>query len=156
MWRATYDVTRQVIDDHGEKNAGLIFAGVAFYGLFAIFSGLAATISLCGLLADPTVVASQLELMRGLMPPSVFRLFEIQIDGLLNAGSAMLGFTTLISIGLALWSARAGGAALIRGLKPFLIGPGMQADVEWHTGSKTVLQYLTKPLYRSQEALREP
>jgi membrane fusion protein, adhesin transport system len=32
----------------------------------------------------------------------------------------------------------------------------MQADVELHTGSKTVLQYLTKPLYRSQEALREP
>jgi adhesin transport system membrane fusion protein len=36
------------------------------------------------------------------------------------------------------------------------IRPGMQADVELHTGSKTVLQYLTKPLYRSQEALREP
>jgi adhesin transport system membrane fusion protein len=36
------------------------------------------------------------------------------------------------------------------------IRPGMQADVELHTGSKTVLQYLTNPLYRSQEALREP
>lgn len=36
------------------------------------------------------------------------------------------------------------------------IRPGMQADVELHTGSKTVLQYLTKPLYRSREALREP
>ena len=36
------------------------------------------------------------------------------------------------------------------------IRPGMQADVELHTGAKTVLQYLTKPLYRSQEALREP
>lgn len=36
------------------------------------------------------------------------------------------------------------------------IRPGMQANVELHTGSKTVLQYLTKPLYRSQEALREP
>jgi adhesin transport system membrane fusion protein len=36
------------------------------------------------------------------------------------------------------------------------IRPSMQADVELHTGSKTVLQYHTKPLYRSQEALREP
>lgn len=36
------------------------------------------------------------------------------------------------------------------------VRPGMQADVELHTGSKTVLQYLTKPLYRGQEALREP
>jgi len=34
--------------------------------------------------------------------------------------------------------------------------PGMQATVELHTGTKTVLDYLTKPLYRSREALREP
>ena len=36
------------------------------------------------------------------------------------------------------------------------IRPGMQASVELHTGAKTVLHYLTKPLYRSREALREP
>jgi adhesin transport system membrane fusion protein len=36
------------------------------------------------------------------------------------------------------------------------IRPGMRAAVELHTGEKTVLQYLTKPLYRSREALREP
>lgn len=36
------------------------------------------------------------------------------------------------------------------------IRPGMQAQVELHTGEKTVLQYLMKPLYKSREALREP
>ena len=36
------------------------------------------------------------------------------------------------------------------------IRPGMQAEVELHTGSKTVLQYLLKPLYKSKQALREP
>lgn len=35
------------------------------------------------------------------------------------------------------------------------IRPGMQADVELQTGGKTVLTYLTKPLYKSNEALRE-
>ncbi|MEO0938010.1 MAG: HlyD family efflux transporter periplasmic adaptor subunit [Pseudomonadota bacterium] len=34
--------------------------------------------------------------------------------------------------------------------------PGMQGSVELHTGSKTVLQYLMKPLYKSREAFREP
>jgi len=34
--------------------------------------------------------------------------------------------------------------------------PGLQATVELHTGQKTVLQYLTKPLYRGGEALQEP
>ncbi|KIN61752.1 Type I secretion membrane fusion protein, HlyD [Sulfitobacter noctilucae] len=36
------------------------------------------------------------------------------------------------------------------------IRPGMQASVELHTGEKTVLQYLLKPLYKSKEAFREP
>ncbi|WP_204362777.1 HlyD family type I secretion periplasmic adaptor subunit [Litorivita pollutaquae] len=36
------------------------------------------------------------------------------------------------------------------------IRPGMQATVELHTGEKTILQYLLKPLYKSKEAFREP
>ena len=34
--------------------------------------------------------------------------------------------------------------------------PGMLADVELHTGEKTILTYLMKPLYKSREAFREP
>ncbi|SEL35054.1 HlyD family type I secretion periplasmic adaptor subunit [Pacificibacter marinus] len=36
------------------------------------------------------------------------------------------------------------------------IRPGMRAQVELHTGSKTFLKYLLKPLYKSREAFREP
>lgn len=39
--------------------------------------------------------------------------------------------------------------------KGLQIRPGMQADVELETGAKTVLTYLLKPLYKSNEALRE-
>src|SRR5690606_4833734 len=39
--------------------------------------------------------------------------------------------------------------------KQFPIVPGMVATVDVHTGSKTVLQYLLKPLNRAREALRE-
>lgn len=35
------------------------------------------------------------------------------------------------------------------------IRPGMQATVELQTGGKTILSYLTKPLYKVNEALRE-
>ena len=38
---------------------------------------------------------------------------------------------------------------------PLRIVPGMIATVDIHTGSKTVLQYLMKPLNRAREALRE-
>lgn len=37
----------------------------------------------------------------------------------------------------------------------FPISPGMIATVDIHTGSKTVFDYLVKPLNRAQEALRE-
>ena len=36
------------------------------------------------------------------------------------------------------------------------IRPGMRATAELKTGSKTVLNYLLKPLYKSHEAFREP
>ena len=39
--------------------------------------------------------------------------------------------------------------------KKIEIRPGMQAEVELQTGGKTILTYLTKPLYKSQEAFRE-
>ena len=39
--------------------------------------------------------------------------------------------------------------------KKMEIRPGMQAEVELQTGGKTILTYLTKPLYTSQEAVRE-
>ncbi|MCZ8334096.1 MAG: HlyD family efflux transporter periplasmic adaptor subunit [Rhodobacteraceae bacterium] len=35
------------------------------------------------------------------------------------------------------------------------IRPGMQAEVEFQTGGKTILRYLTRPLWRGSEALRE-
>lgn len=123
MWREAYAVTRQVLDDLGEKNAGLISAGVAFYGLFAIFPGLAAVIAIFGLMSDPAVVDSQLELMRGLMPQEVFALFEGQISAIVNARSHTLGLTTIVSIGVALWSVRAGVAALIQGLNAIFDRP---------------------------------
>lgn len=36
------------------------------------------------------------------------------------------------------------------------IRPGMRATAELQTGSKTILKYLLKPLYKSREAFREP
>lgn len=40
--------------------------------------------------------------------------------------------------------------------KDIEIRPGMRATAELQTGSKTILQYLLKPLYKSREAFREP
>ncbi|BEP45041.1 hypothetical protein GmRootV15_56300 [Variovorax sp. V15] len=39
--------------------------------------------------------------------------------------------------------------------RSFPIVPGMIASVDIHTGSKSVLDYLIKPLNKAREALRE-
>ncbi|WP_296373521.1 YihY/virulence factor BrkB family protein [Yoonia sp.] len=100
----------------GEKHIGLIAAGVAFFGIFAIFPGIAAVIAIFGLMADPIVIAEQLTLMDDIIPPDAYRLLSNQINGLVNAGRGTLGWATVVSIALALWSSRAGVSALIGGL----------------------------------------
>ena len=63
-----YSLLRAVWDTAGERQVGLISAGVAFFGMFSIFPGIAAVIALFGLLADPTVVAEQFQAMEEIIP----------------------------------------------------------------------------------------
>lgn len=100
----------------GEKHLGLIAAGVAFFGMFGIFPGIAAMIAIFGLMADPVVIAEQLTLLEGIIPPGTYDLLAGQVNGLVNAPTQTLGWATVVSILLALWSCRAGVAALIGGL----------------------------------------
>lgn len=94
----------------------LIAAGVAFYGFLAIFPAAAAVIAIWGFVSDPSVIRQELDLLRPVLPPDVLVLITDQVEGLLSATPSNLGLTTLLSTAFALWSARAGVAALIRGL----------------------------------------
>ena len=94
----------------------LISAGVAFYGFLAIFPAIAAVIAIWGVVFDPSVIRTQVDLLRGFLPPEALLLVSTQVDALLNAPSSSLRWATVFSTLFALWSARAGVAALIRGL----------------------------------------
>lgn len=98
------------------QDLDLIAAGVAFYGLFSIFPALAALIAIFSIWADPAVVESQLALMREFIPGDVYALFNSQISRLLRAGATTLGWASFVSLAVALWSARLGVGALIRGI----------------------------------------
>lgn len=119
LWSTTrgiWRVLRAVSELSSDVHLGLIAAGVAFFGIFAIFPGLATLIALFGLLADPSVVESQLELMQDIIPQDAYALINAQIGRLLAAQSGTLGWATGVSVAVALWSARAGVGALIQGL----------------------------------------
>jgi len=108
----------------------LIAAGVAFYAFLAIFPAAAAVIAIWGFVSDASVIRQELGLLRPILPPDVWALIVTQVEGLLSATSSNLGLTTLLSTGFALWSARAGVAALIRGLNAIHQRPNRSGH--WH------------------------
>lgn len=99
-----------------DKTLPLVAAGVAFFSMLAIFPGIAALVALWGLVADPIVVQQEMELSRQFLPGDVFDLLQAQVSGLVSAPSSTLGWASILSLLLALWSARSGVGALITGL----------------------------------------
>ena len=118
----------------------LIAAGVAFYAFLAIFPGAAAVIAIWGFLFDPSVIRQELALLHGFLPPEAFTLISEQVDSLLAVKPGNLGLTTLLSTLLALWSARAGVAALIRGLNAIHHLPNRFGH--WHQLRAIVLTFV--------------
>lgn len=118
----------------------LIAAGVAFYAFLAIFPAAAAIIAIWGFLFDPAVIRQEVLLLRGFLPPQAFTLLSDQVEALLSVHSGNLGLTTLLSTALALWSARAGVAALIRGLNAIHHLPNRSGH--WHQLRAIVLTFV--------------
>lgn len=99
-----------------QAELGLISAGVAFFGFLALFPATAALIAIWGAVNDPSVIQTQVELLKGVLPPDALGLVQAQVQALLAVRGSRLGWATVLSTLFALWSARAGVAALIRGL----------------------------------------
>ena len=73
------EVAKRVKARIKEENAVLLAAGVAFFGMFAVFPALVAVISLYGLVADPSDVQSQVESLAGAMPASTRSFLQEQL-----------------------------------------------------------------------------
>jgi membrane protein len=99
-----------------ERHLGLIAAGVAFYSMFAIFPGMAATIAIWGIFADPTVVESYLVAIQDLLPADAYSLIATQLRALLNTHASGWHWATLLPLGIALYSVHSAVSALISGL----------------------------------------
>jgi membrane protein len=114
--RAWGQVARRVWQGITLHHLSLVSAGVAFFGVIAIFPAIAALIALYGLVADPQQVAETLAAVRPLVPGDVFAMIAGQVDALVAAPSSKLGLASLVSFALLLWTARAGVSALMEGL----------------------------------------
>ncbi len=112
MWPALKGVWTLI----GEKNLNLIASGIGFFGILATFPAIAALIALWGFVADPGLIEAQVSDFTSLLPNEVAELLTSRVAELVAADATTLGWAGVISVGLAVWSARAGIGALIIGL----------------------------------------
>ncbi len=112
-WR---DVMWRVWIEMGQDRCSAVAGGITFYGLLAIFPGIAAFVSLYGLVADVGVVQRQLAEMSGVFPASVVQVVGDQMLRLTSQEQTKLSFAFVVSVLISVWSARAGMGALFDGL----------------------------------------
>jgi len=106
-----------------ERHLGLVAAGVAFYAMFALFPALGAVVSVWSWLADPAALQSYLEVASGFIPPEAFGLIAGQVEALVQSSGEQVGWRTGLSLGVALWSTRAGLASVVQGLNTIYGSP---------------------------------
>lgn len=112
-WR---DVAARVARQQGEDNLSIVAAGVAFYGLLAIFPALTAAVSLYALVADPAQVEQQLQSVSQLLPGQVQQMISTQLSRVVSSSGGALGVGVIGGILVALWSASKGTKSLLTAL----------------------------------------
>ncbi len=112
-WR---DILVRSFHDIGNKNLGIIAAGVAFYALLAIFPGLGAMVSIYGLVANPADIERLTDLTARFIPGDANALLVDQLSGLVAKSHGGLSLAAAGGILLALWSAHNGIATFMTAL----------------------------------------
>ena len=112
-WR---DVALRVFHGISEDRITTISGGVTFFVLLALFPGLAGLISLYGLFADSTTIAQHLNSLDGILPEGGMQILRDQLQQLTSQPPQKLGFATLVSLAISLWSANGGIKAMFEGL----------------------------------------
>lgn len=121
--KTVFGVIRGVQKRIDSANLSLVAAGGAFFAMLSVFPGLAAVITLIGFFADPGLVEEQLELLSEFIPEDAFQVLDTQINRMVMTNNSTLGWASALGMLAALWSARKGTDALIRGLNAVYDGP---------------------------------
>jgi membrane protein len=114
--RGWKDILWRVKDQIKRDRLSIIAAGVAFYGLLAVFPALIALVAIYGLAFDPQQVERQVGALRGILPPEAAEVLLGQLSDLTSTDSTALGVGAIGGLLLALWSASAGMRTLMEAL----------------------------------------
>jgi membrane protein len=94
----------------------VLAAGTALFALIAVVPTLAAAVAIYGLVADPHQIASQLTSLERVLPIEVVSFVGKQLERQATRSSGELGLQLVVSVVVALFSARSSARALIDSL----------------------------------------
>jgi membrane protein len=114
--KGMWEILKRVFIRMGADNLTLVAAGVAFYGLLAIFPALAALVAIYGLVADPHSVMETAGQISSFVPGEAAKLITDALEKLVSASKPKLNTAAIIAVAIALFSARSGMGALMTGL----------------------------------------
>lgn len=110
------DILFRLKDEVAEDRVGLIAAGVAFYGLLALFPAITAMIAISGLLIEPNQIIDQLNSFSGVMPQEVITIITDQAISVTGSREGGLGLAAIAGVLIAIYSASKGMGSLIQGM----------------------------------------
>lgn len=114
--RGWLDIAKRVKNRIKQDRLSIVAAGVAFYGLLAVFPGLVAVVGLYGLLVEPAQVEQHVSALSGFLPSQAADLLRSQLHSLTGTDRAALGFGAIAGLVLALWSASSAVRTLMEAL----------------------------------------
>jgi membrane protein len=112
--RGWWQVTRRALKESSDDNVSILAGGVAFFAFLAIFPAIIAAITLYGLIADPADVARQMENLSSTLPQESRPLIADQLNSVVQSSSGALGFSLIVSLLAAIWSASSGTGNLVQ------------------------------------------
>lgn len=93
-----------------------VAAGIAFFGVLAIFPGMAAFVSLYGLFADVSEAQKHMAALAGVLPASSLTFIGAEMIRIASNKTSSLSVTFAFTFLLSIWSANAGVKGLFAGL----------------------------------------
>jgi len=114
--RGWFDILMRTKDEIGKDNVGLVAAGIAFYGLLALFPGIGAVVAIASLFVDPATIAGQMDTVAAVLPGDAAGIVTGQVQEMTGTQSTGLGIAALVGIVLAISSASKGISNLMTGV----------------------------------------
>jgi membrane protein len=114
--RRWQDVVMAVFRGISADRIFLVAAGVTFYAILALFPGIGALVSIYGLFANPTDIASHLTMLTGVAPGGAVEVIRGELTRLAQQNGTTLGVGFAVSLLAALWFSNSGMTGLFDAL----------------------------------------